>query len=342
MMFAVAPRFLFCRRSSLLAAPATSRWYSTPAGVRSVPLLQELRARGLVAEVTSEGLAKQLQSPTVLYTGFDPTATSLHVGNLITLLGLLHFHLRGHKVIVVVCDRPPCVGGATGSIGDPSGRSSERNALSREVLERNVDCIRSQLDKLLSTAAVYAANRPAGRQRDDADSKVDAKPVVLNNLDWFASIPVLDFLGGIGRHARINSMLDRESVKTRLDSLQGMSFTEFSYQLLQAYDFWHLHKTYECTSVCCKLITAAFYVQLGGSDQWGNINAGRDLIHRKYVEEGTADRAEREPEIFGLTIPLLTTSSGEKFGKSAGNAVWLDEQQTSVYDFYQVRAKRTS
>lgn len=222
------------------------------------------------------------------------------------------------------------IGGATGSIGDPSGRSAERNALSKEELAHNVAGITAQVERFFERGIEYASKKGYGQIGGSSGKEV----TVVNNYDWFKDVSFLDFLRDVGKLARVNTMLAREryvaaavfannSVKSRLDSESGISFTEFSYQLLQAHDFATLYKTHACR------------VQIGGSDQWGNIVAGIDLIKRQRAKE-ERDITERPTEpAFGLTIPLLTTSTGEKFGKSAGNAVWLDTARTSVSDFYQ-------
>ncbi|KAG0171064.1 tyrosyl-tRNA synthetase [Apophysomyces sp. BC1034] len=271
-------------------------------------VVTDMTNRGLVANVTSPELAKRTETSTAIYCGVDPTASSLHLGNLVTLMGLLHFHIRGHQTIALV-------GGATGSIGDPSGRNSERVPLTRDVLEHNIQGIEQQIHRFFNHGAAYAERRGFS-----GDYKT---PKVLNNYSWFSNMTALDFLGDIGRYARVNTMLAKESVKSRLESTQGISFTEFSYQLLQAYDFSYLYDKHECR------------VQLGGSDQWGNITAGIDLIGKKGAPEGLENKA------FGITIPLLLTSSGEKFGKSAGNAVWLNKSMTSIFDFYQFFMRST-
>ena len=250
------------------------------------------------------------------------------------------------------------IGGATGSIGDPSGRSSERKALTPEELEHNVRGITAQVHRFFERGADYAARRQASASRSNSPSEAESSTMaaarqaaelgrveVLNNLDWFKDVTFLSFLRDVGKLARVNVMLARESVKARLSSAAGISFTEFTYQLLQAYDFLHLYESHGCR------------VQVGGSDQWGNIVAGIDLIKRVHGRAGAGEVKEddwglnqdlgvqdgggemdlaKEVEAYGLTIPLLTTASGEKFGKSAGNAVWLDEGRTSVSEFYQV------
>ncbi|KAK3834547.1 MAG: putative tyrosine-tRNA ligase [Linnemannia gamsii] len=280
--------------------------------------VQELQQRGLVAAMTSPDLVDHVDAgPTAIYCGVDPTASSLHLGNLVTLLGLLHFHIKGHTTIGLV-------GGATGSIGDPSGKSTERQPMSAATLAHNVAGIDAQFQQFFKRGRAYAQNR--GYEVEGHGGRVK----VVNNKTWFGKLSALEFLGDIGRYARVGTMIARDSVKSRLESSQGISFTEFSYQLLQAYDFWHLYHEDGCR------------IQLGGSDQWGNITAGIDLIHKKkkttteQVVINNANAAdEKALSAYGLTIPLLTTSTGEKFGKSAGNAVWLDEKMTSLFDFYQ-------
>ncbi|KAJ2000798.1 tyrosyl-tRNA synthetase [Coemansia thaxteri] len=218
-------------------------------------------------------------------------------------------------------------------IGDPSGRSSERVALGPDTLARNVAGIESQLQRFFIRGTEYASRRVPGMDPGSLN-----KVCILHNADWYQNMNILSFLGHIGRHARVGTMMARDSVKSRLQSVQGISFTEFSYQLLQAYDFWYLYHHHGCR------------VQLGGSDQWGNITAGTDLIHRMPLEHSqsvaganNAEKAgasrEANDKAFGITIPLLTTASGEKFGKSAGNAIWLDERKTSAFDIYQFFVK---
>ncbi|MCX7591870.1 MAG: tyrosine--tRNA ligase [Kiritimatiellae bacterium] len=222
-----------------------------------------------------------------MYAGFDPSANSLQVGNLVTIIALMHFQRCGHRVIAVV-------GGATGMIGDPSGKTSERPLLDEAEIRRNVAGIRENLSRFV----------------DFRHPTAPAK--ILNNYDWLGEFRFIDFLRDVGRHFRLNAMLAKESVRTRLQSEAGMSFTEFSYQLLQAYDFLHLYDTEGCI------------LQIGGSDQWGNITAGIELI-----------RKLRGGQAYGLTIPLLCDSTGQKFGKSEGNAIYLSSERTSCYDFYQ-------
>jgi len=253
-------------------------------------LLDELQWRGLVQDCTDAAeLAKRLAAgPITLYCGFDPTADSLHVGHLMGQVMLRRFQLAGHHPL-------PLAGGATGSIGDPSGKSSERQLLTRELLEHNVACIKQQLSRIL-----------------DFDSKANPARLV-DNAAWTAQITFLDFLRDIGKHFSVNVMVAKESVRARMeDRDSGISYTEFSYMLLQAFDFYHLRKEFHCE------------LQVGGSDQWGNITAGTDLIRKKLGVHA-----------FGLTFPLLTKADGTKFGKTESGAVWLDPRKTSPYRFYQ-------
>ncbi|KAJ9109336.1 hypothetical protein QFC21_000665 [Naganishia friedmannii] len=289
-------------------------------------VLSELEARGFVAAVTSPKLAQQLESTTCIYSGVDPSAKSLHVGNLLPLLTLLHLKEAGHHILALI-------GGATGSIGDPSGRSTERNALDASVVEANVQSITTQVKRFFTLGNDYVRAKQTDHPiRSSPTTSLgrlkEGKLEVVNNHDWTVGVSLLDFLRDVGKYAKVNTMLSRESVKNRLSSEQGISFTEFSYQLLQAYDYRHLFERYNCK------------LQVGGSDQWGNIVSGIDLIKRTRSStpaDTTAGggRDDHQELAYGLTIPLLTTSTGEKFGKSAGNAVWLDSEMTSVFDFYQ-------
>lgn len=255
-------------------------------------IIADLEWRGLLADCTDlDGLRKRLATgqPITVYCGFDPTGDSLHVGHLMGQLTLARFQRAGHHVIALA-------GGATGMVGDPSGRSSERNLLTREQLAHNIACIKSQLSRLL-------------------DFNAGANPArLVDNADWIAPFSFLDFLRDVGKHFTLNVMLAKDSVKSRLEGEGGISYTEFSYQLLQAYDFYHLAKTYGCE------------LQIGGSDQWGNLTAGTDLIRKKLGHETLA---------FGWTFPLITKSDGTKFGKTASGAVWLDAAKTSPYRLYQ-------
>ncbi len=250
-------------------------------------LIDDLKWRGLIAQTTDEAaLRESLKKPTTLYIGFDPTAPSIHVGNLVVLLVLRRFQLAGHNPI-------PLVGGATGLVGDPSGKNEERTLNTTDIVEQWVARIRKQLEKFL-------------------DFDTTANPArMANNLDWTAPLSAIDFLRDIGKHFSVNQMLAKDAVSSRLNK-DGISYTEFSYQVLQALDFLELYKRYNCT------------LQLGGSDQWGNITAGLDLIRR--VEGGSGH---------AMTIPLLTKADGTKFGKTAGGAVWLDPEMTSPYAFFQ-------
>ncbi|KAK2463252.1 hypothetical protein APHAL10511_004907 [Amanita phalloides] len=253
-------------------------------------------------------------SPRTVYAGIDPTAPSLHIGHLIPLMCLFHFQLYGHTII-------PLIGGATGRIGDPSGRSSERQLADIQHVQDNVSSLDRNIHKFFTRTSDYALRRLPNIP------SAPAQLTVLSNLDWHQDFTMLDFLRIVGIHARVNAMISRESVKARLNSQQGISFTEFTYQLLQAYDFYHLHKHHGCS------------IQIGGSDQWGNIVTGLELIAR--LEDKIATSHEGALDVFGVTTPLLTTSTGEKFGKSAGNAIWLDSDLTSVFDFYQYFVKVT-
>jgi tyrosyl-tRNA synthetase len=252
-------------------------------------LLEDLRWRGLIADCTDlDALGRRLATgPITLYCGFDPTGDSLHAGNLVGQLTLRRFQLAGHHPL-------PLAGGATGMVGDPSGKSSERNLLSREQLEHNVSCIKRQLSRLL-----------------DFETRVNPARLV-DNAEWTTPLGYLDFLRDVGKHFSVNVMISKESIRARMESEEGISYTEFSYMLLQAYDFYHLRKAYGCE------------LQIGGSDQWGNITAGTDLIRKKLG--GPA---------WGLTFPLITRADGTKFGKTESGAVWLDPAKTSPYRFYQ-------
>lgn len=247
--------------------------------------IEELRWRGMVHDImpgTEEALNKKVSAG---YIGFDPTADSLHVGHLVQIMTLVHFQRAGHKPFALV-------GGATGMVGDPSGKSQERNLLDAETLNHNVACVKAQLEKFL-----------------DFDCGANSAEMV-NNYDWFKDMSFLDFIRDVGKHISVNYMMAKDSVKKRLET--GMSFTEFSYQLVQGYDFYHLNKEKNCI------------VQLGGSDQWGNIVTGTELIRRKSGGEA-----------YAVTTPLIKKADGTKFGKTEGGSVWLDPERTSPYEFYQ-------
>tara|TARA_Y100001968_G_scaffold182648_1_gene167245 strand:+ start:2423 stop:3691 length:1269 start_codon:yes stop_codon:yes gene_type:complete len=248
-------------------------------------LIDELKWRGMIHDImpgTEEQFSKEM---TIAYSGFDPTSDSLHIGNLVQIMLLKHLQRNGHKPIVLV-------GGATGMVGDPSGKSKERNLLDQKTLIKNLNAIQGQLEKFL-----------------DFNSEKNSAELVNNN-DWFKDISYLDFIRDIGKHISINYMLAKDSVKSRLES--GLSFTEFSYQLVQGYDFYWLWKNKGCK------------VQLGGSDQWGNIVTGTELIRRKG-----------KGEAFALTTPLIQKADGGKFGKTESGNIWLDKDKTSAYKFYQ-------
>ncbi len=251
-------------------------------------LLADLHARGLVASATDLGaLAQAMTAPITLYCGFDPTASSLHVGNLVPLLLLRRFQQAGHRVIALV-------GGATGLIGDPSGRSSERVLNTDDTVAEWVERVKGQLQHFLD----FDGDNPA---------------TLVSNLDWTARMSTIEFLRDVGKHFSVNAMLSKESISARLNG-DGISYTEFSYMLLQSMDYLHLYRDHGCT------------LQVGGSDQWGNITGGLDLIRRV---EGPQAHAH------GLTVPLVTKADGTKFGKTAGGAVWLDAEQTTPFAFYQ-------
>jgi len=250
--------------------------------------IQELKWRGMLQDMTpdlEEQLSKGMASA---YLGFDPTADSLHIGHLVGVMTLLHFQRSGHQPVALV-------GGATGMIGDPSFKSAERNLLDKATLDHNVACIQNQLAKFLD----FSGNQPN-------------KAAMVNNYDWMSQFTFLDFIRDVGKHITVNYMMSKDSVKRRLEDGNGLSFTEFSYQLIQGYDFYHLWKNQNCS------------IQLGGSDQWGNIVTGTELIRR--MGGGSA---------FALTVPLITKADGTKFGKTEGGSVWLDPEKTSPYAFYQ-------
>jgi tyrosyl-tRNA synthetase len=253
-------------------------------------ILEDLQWRGLLADCTDAvELGKRIaQGPTTLYCGFDPTADSLHVGSLVPLLGLRRFQLQGHHPIALA-------GGATGSIGDPSGKTQERQLLTREVLSANIAKVKEQLRRLLD---FDTATNPAR---------------LLDNATWTDPVSYLEFLRDIGKHFSVNQMVAKESVRARMEDREvGISYTEFSYMLLQAFDFFVLCRDHNCE------------LQIGGSDQWGNITAGIDLTRRKLGRT-----------VYGLTLPLITKADGTKFGKTEAGTVWLDAARTSVYKFYQ-------
>jgi len=249
--------------------------------------VEELTWRGLLQQSTEPALAEKMRAEKfTVYCGFDPTATSLHVGSLLPILTLMRAQKAGHRPIALV-------GGATGMVGDPSGKTEERKLLGRDDLDKNVAGIRSQLERFLDFGSGGA--------------------LLVNNADWFSGLSYLDFLRDVGKHFTVNVMLGKESVRARLEDREhGISYTEFSYMLIQAYDFLWLNDHHGCQ------------LQVGGSDQWGNITAGIELIRRM-----------RQKQAYGLTTPLIMTSSGQKFGKSEKGTVWLDRERTSPYDFFQ-------
>lgn len=250
-------------------------------------VIDVLEERGFIEAASSEELRKFTEKSMKVYCGFDPTSDSLHLGHMVAMMGLAWFQRFGHTPFAIV-------GGATGMVGDPSGKSTERQLLDEETLQVNVQGIRRNLEAFLDF------NHPK------------TKPVVLNNFDWFKDFSLIDFLREVGKYFRVGTMLAKDSVKARLSSEEGLSFTEFSYQLLQGYDFLYLHDQY------------GVELQVGGSDQWGNITAGMDLV-----------RKVRGKAVYGLTFPLLTKSDGQKFGKSEKGAIWLSPDRLSPYEFYQ-------
>jgi len=251
-------------------------------------LIEELRWRGLIQDIMPGTEEQLLKERTSGYVGFDPTSDSLHIGSLVPILLLVHLQKAGHKPIALV-------GGATGMVGDPSGKSQERNLLSEEVLEKNLAGIKKQLRKFL-----------------DFDSNIATSAEMVNNYDWFKEMSFLQFIRDVGKHITVNYMMSKDSVRKRMDSEVGISFTEFTYQLVQGYDFYWLYQNKNCK------------LQMGGSDQWGNITTGTELIRRKAAGEA-----------FAFTCPLLTKADGGKFGKTENGNVWLDAEKTSPYQFYQ-------
>lgn len=250
--------------------------------------IEELRWRGMLQDMTPEIEEHLTKGMASAYLGFDPTADSLHIGHLVGVMTLLHFQRAGHKPFALV-------GGATGMIGDPSFKSAERNLLDKPTLDHNVACIQAQLSKFL-----------------DFSGDTPNKARMVNNYDWMSQFSFLEFIRDVGKHITVNYMMSKDSVKRRLEDGHGLSFTEFSYQLIQGYDFFHLWKNENCT------------IQLGGSDQWGNIVTGTELIRK--MGGGSA---------YALTVPLITKADGIKFGKTEGGSVWLDPEKTSPYAFYQ-------
>lgn len=251
-------------------------------------LIEELRWRGMIQDIipgTEEQLQKEM---TAGYIGFDPTADSLHIGSLVPILVLVHMQKAGHKPVALV-------GGATGMVGDPTGKSEERVLLSEEILQHNLEGVKKQLERFL-----------------DFDSSKTNAAEIVNNYDWFKGFSFLNFIRDVGKHITVNYMMAKDSVKKRLESETGMSFTEFTYQLVQGYDFYYLYKNKNCK------------LQMGGSDQWGNIVTGTELIRRKAGGEA-----------FAFTCPLITKADGGKFGKTEKGNIWLDPNRTSPYQFYQ-------
>ncbi|KAK1167228.1 tyrosine--tRNA ligase, mitochondrial [Acipenser oxyrinchus oxyrinchus] len=287
----------FCFRRNCFIIVPNRRHSVSESGVLSL-----LNKRGILKDAFPD-TAGQLQLPMLLesgsqtvYCGFDPTAESLHVGNLLAIIGLLHFRSAGHNAIALI-------GGATAQIGDPSGKATERETLSEKSIEKNTRGIRDCLERIFTNHELYSprnSKKPLGTVN------------ILNNASWYRGRDVVEFLSTVGRHFRMGTLLSRHSVQSRLKSSEGMSLTEFSYQIFQAYDFYHLNQHHDCR------------IQLGGTDQLGNMMSGYEFIHKVT-----------EQQVFGLTIPLVTTSTGDKLGKTAGNAVWLNRDKTSPFELYQ-------
>ncbi len=259
----------------------------------TINLIDELQWRGMVHDImpgTQEQLQKEM---TTAYIGFDPTSDSLHIGSLVPIILLVHIHKAGHRPIALI-------GGATGMIGDPSGKSDERNLLNEETLANNISGIKKTLERFL-----------------DFNSKTSNQAILVNNYDWMKEFSFIEFARDVGKRITVNYMMAKDSVKTRIsgENNAGMSFTEFTYQLIQGYDFYYLHKNYNCL------------LQMGGSDQWGNITTGTELVRRMNAPE--------EAKAFAMTCPLITKADGSKFGKTEGGNIWLDADKTSVYKFYQ-------
>lgn len=286
---------------------------ATDAPPTTANLYDTLAERGLVSQTTDDRIADRLTSPVTLYCGFDPTADSLHIGSLVPIMGLAHAQRCGHRPLVLV-------GGATGLVGDPSGKTEARQMLTEDDIRHNADAIAAQIGRV-----VRFDDSPTGA-------------TLVNNIDWFAGITWIEVLRRIGARMSVNRMLSMDSVKGRIDSEQGISYLEFSYMLMQAYDFVHLNLTQGCT------------VQLGGQDQWGNIVMGIELgrklrnfaVQAPEIDDPLSQRIKDRPEslkelddLAGLTFPLVTRADGGKFGKSEAGNVWLDAERTSPYDFYQ-------
>lgn len=252
--------------------------------------IEELKWRGMIHDIMPDTEEHLMERKRTAYVGFDPTADSLHIGNLVPIMMLSLYQRAGHRPIALV-------GGATGMIGDPSGKNTERNLLDETALRHNQECVKKQLSRFL-----------------DFSSNAENRAVLVNNYDWMKEFSFLDFIRNVGKHITVNYMMAKDSVKSRLsgESADGLSFTEFTYQLIQGYDFLHLYRNFNCT------------IQIGGSDQWGNITTGTELIRR--IDKGKG---------YALTCPLMTKSDGSKFGKSEGGNIWLDAKRTSPYKFYQ-------
>lgn len=294
--------------SARCAAAATTEADAPSTTSSSAPqnVIEVLRSRGLLQEITSPELeVASTKESLLVYCGFDPTADSLHLGNLLGIIVLSWFQRCGHRPVALL-------GGATGRVGDPSGKSAERPVLSEDSIEINTKGIERTLRDLLTP--LPGSNHP--------------EPLIVNNLDWFGPMPLLTFLRDIGKFARVGTMIAKESVRKRMESESGISYTEFTYQLLQGYDFVHMARE------------MGVKVQIGGSDQWGNIIAGTDLV-RRMLGKGEESTDSTPDECFGLVFPLLLKADGSKFGKSESGAVWLSPEKLSAYEFYQFLLKTT-
>jgi tyrosyl-tRNA synthetase len=281
---------IFAAKTSRQRTPAPTRGHGFISKTYYMNLIEELKWRGMIQDImpgTEEQLAKEM---TAGYIGFDPTSDSLHIGSLVPILLMVHLQKAGHKPFALV-------GGATGMVGDPSGKSEERNLLNEETLNHNLAGVKKQLEQFL-----------------DFDPSLPNRAEMVNNYDWFRDMSFLTFIRDIGKHITVNYMSSKDSVKKRLDGENGMSFTEFTYQLVQGYDFYWLYANKNCK------------LQMGGSDQWGNITTGTELIRRKTGGAG---------EAFAFTCPLLTKADGGKFGKTEKGNIWLDPEKTTPYQFYQ-------
>ncbi|ODQ67334.1 hypothetical protein NADFUDRAFT_81843 [Nadsonia fulvescens var. elongata DSM 6958] len=296
-----------CRAlSSSFIEASASNTSTAPPTTSNISLIEHLEKRGLISTLSSPKFCQLVQSKKIaVYCGTDPTGGSLHIGHLLPLMTLLHFYLDGHTAVGLI-------GGATGIVGDPSGRKTERDRMEQDIREQNIKSLGQQVQRFIENGSRYAS-----KYKQVYTTANHGKLIMKNNREWWENVRMLEFLGTYGPHIRVSQMIARDSIKDRLDSQAGIGFNEFTYQILQAYDFWHLY---------CNEGVAA---QIGGNDQWGNITAGIDLISR------LRNKKQQKDEAFGMTVPLLTDRSGNKIGKSTGSSVWLDPTRTTPYHFYQ-------